>query len=366
MKILTVVGARPQFIKAAPVGRALREAGHREILVHTGQHYDDAMAAVFFRELEIPAPDFDLEVGSGSHAFQTGKMLIRLEPVLEQQRPDWVLVYGDTNSTLAGALAASKLRIPLAHVEAGMRSYNREMPEEINRVVADHVSDRLYCPTATSVENLKREGITRGVRLVGDVMYDALQMFLPVARRRSRILEELGLEPRGYALLTAHRAETVDSRERLRQLLAQVGKLEMPVVFPAHPRTRKRMHELGLLDGLAATIRVVAPVGYLDMLVLEAEARAVLTDSGGVQREAFFLSVPSIILRSETEWPELVDSGASVLAGDGFHALTRYAVRPLSKTDPSAFFGCGDASLKVAEDLRSTHEPQKARTSTAS
>jgi len=351
MKILTVVGARPQFIKAAPLGRALREAGHQEFLVHTGQHYDDAMAAVFFRELEIPQPDVNLEVGSGSHAFQTGQMLIRLESVLQEQRPDWVLIYGDTNSTLAGALVASKLHVPLAHVEAGMRSYNRAMPEEINRVLSDHVSDLLLCPTRTSVENLRREGITEGVRLVGDVMYDALLMFLPIARRRSRVLEQLEIEPRGYALMTAHRAETVDSDDRLEKLLTQVGLLEMPVVFPVHPRTKKRMGELGLLERLAATIRVVPPVGYLDMLVLEAEARVVLTDSGGVQREAFFLSVPSIILRSETEWPELVDSGASVLAGGDFGAVTAGSIPRFPDSRSHELFGRGDASTKIASHL---------------
>jgi UDP-GlcNAc3NAcA epimerase len=353
MKIETVVGARPQFIKAAPVGRALRDAGYLEVLVHTGQHYDDEMADVFFRELEIPTPDVNLEVGSGSHGFQTGQMLMRLEPVLEEEKPDWVLIYGDTNSTLAGALAASKLHVPLAHVEAGMRSYNRAMPEEINRVLADHVSDLLFCPTSTGVENLRREGITRGVRLVGDVMYDALQIFLPAARRRSRILEELGIAPRGYALLTAHRAETVDSDSRLTRLLAQVGKLDLPVVFPVHPRTRKRIESLGLLEALAVSIRVVPPVGYLDMLVLEAEARVVLTDSGGVQREAFFLSVPSIILRSETEWPELVDSGASILAGDDFQAVTMASIPRFPDTRPVDLFGRGDASAKIAGNLAS-------------
>jgi UDP-N-acetylglucosamine 2-epimerase len=357
MKILTVVGARPQFIKAAPLGRALREAGHQEVLVHTGQHYDDAMADVFFRELEIPEPEVNLGVGSGSHAFQTGEMLMRLEPIVEQQQPDWVLIYGDTNSTLAGALAASKLQVPLAHVEAGMRSYNRAMPEEINRVLSDHVSDLLFCPTRTSVENLRREGITHGVRLVGDVMYDALRMFLPIARRRSRVLEQLGIEPRSYSLMTAHRPETVDSDHRLTKLLTQVGRLEIPVVFPVHPRTRKRMEKLGLLERLPATLRVVPPVGYLDMLVLEAEARLVLTDSGGVQREAFFLSIPSIILRSETEWPELVAAKASVLAGDDFQAVTAAAVLGPPTAQPSEIFGNGDASVKIAGELASADLP---------
>ena len=351
MKIATVVGARPQFIKAAPVGRALREAGHREILVHTGQHYDDAMADVFFRELRIPEPDFNLGVGSGSHGAQTGQMLIRLEQVLVAEGPDWVLIYGDTNSTLAGALAASKLRIPLAHVEAGMRSYNRVMPEETNRVIADHVSDLLFTPTRTGVDNLAREGITDGVRQVGDVMYDALKMFQPVALEASRILEDLGLRDRPFALLTAHRAETVDSDERLSLLLDRVATVELPIVFPAHPRTRKRMEELGLTGRLPSRIRVIPPVGYLDMLVLESRARLVLTDSGGVQREAFFLSVPSVILRGETEWPELVEAGASVLAGERFDAIPRDGFWTARSVDPGDLFGRGDASRRIVEEI---------------
>ncbi len=354
MKILTVVGARPQFIKAAPLGRALREAGHREFLVHTGQHYDDAMADVFFRELEIPKPDVNLGVGSGSHGFQTGEMLIRLEPLVVEQKPDWVLIYGDTNSTLAGALVASKLLVPLAHVEAGMRSYNRVMPEEINRVLSDHVSDLLFCPTQTAVDNLAKEGIVEGVRLVGDVMYDAMQLFLPVARRRSRILEDLGLTPGAYALMTAHRAETVDSDEKLRKLMAGVSAFGLPVVFPVHPRTRKRLEALDLLGATPDRIRFVPPVGYLDMLVLEAEARAILTDSGGVQREAFFLSVPSIILRGETEWPELVQTGASVLSGDDFRTLRLDAVPRFPTAGASELFGGGKASGRIAGALAGT------------
>ena len=351
MKVVTVVGARPQFIKAAPVGRALREAGHREVLVHTGQHYDDAMADVFFRELEIPAPDFDLEVGSGSHGYQTGQMLLRLEPVLERERPDWVLVYGDTNSTLAGALAAAKLHLPVAHVEAGMRSYNRVMPEEINRVLTDHASDLLLCPTRTAVENLGKEGLTRRVALVGDVMFDALLQFLPVARRRSRILESLGVRAGEYALLTAHRAETVDGDGRLPALLSRVASLGLPLVFPAHPRTRKRLEVLGLLDRLPACLRLIDPVGYLDMLVLEADARAVLTDSGGVQREAYFLGVPSVILRGETEWPELVAQGASTLSGADFSDLRIAEGASADAARRSGLFGDGKASEKIAREI---------------
>jgi UDP-GlcNAc3NAcA epimerase len=351
MKVLTVVGARPQFIKAALVGRALRAEGHHEFLVHTGQHYDDAMADVFFRELEISRPQVNLEVGSGSHGFQTGHMLMRLEDVLVTEKPDWVLIYGDTNSTLAGALAACKLQIAVAHVEAGMRSYRRDMPEEVNRVLSDHVSDLLFCATRTSVENLRREGIRKGVRLVGDVMYDACLLFLPLARKSSRILDELGVESRAYMLMTAHRAETVDHDERLRELMAQVTKLDATVIFPAHPRTQKRLEALRLLTSLPPRFRVVPPVGYLDMLVLEAEARAVLTDSGGVQREAFFLSVPSVILRNETEWPELVQAGASALAGPGFSNLPVDGLRRVDPQTVTDLFGRGDASKKIAREL---------------
>lgn len=352
MKIVTVVGARPQFIKAAPVGRVLRQAGHREVLVHTGQHYDDAMANVFFRELEIPSPDFNLEVGSGSHGYQTGQMLLRLEPVLAAEKPDCVLIYGDTNSTLAGALVAAKLHLPVAHVEAGMRSFNREMPEEVNRVLADHVSDLLLCPTQTAVDNLRREGISRGVHRVGDVMYDALLQFLPRARERSRVLEDLGIRPGEYALLTAHRAETVDSDARLTRLLERViDAIEMPIVFPIHPRTEKRLKQLALLERLPSRLRLIPPVGYLDMLRLESEASVVLTDSGGVQREAFFLSVPSVILRGETEWPELVETGASSLAGADFESIQRNGARPNRAGGPGDLFGRGDASLRIVERL---------------
>jgi UDP-N-acetylglucosamine 2-epimerase len=309
------------------------------------------MADVFFRELSIPEPDVNLGVGSGTHGRQTGEMLIRLEEVLAKERPDVVLVLGDTNSTLVGALAAAKLHQPVAHVEAGMRSYRRDMPEEVNRVVADHLSELLFCPTRSSVENLRKEGITRGVSFVGDVMYDALLQFQPLARKRSGVLERMGVRPKEYALLTAHRAETVDSDERLRLLVEAIARVEIPVVFPAHPRTRKRLDSLDLGGALPARVRVVEPVGYLDMLALESQARVVLTDSGGVQREAYFLRVPSVILRGETEWPELVESGASVLAGADFGSIRvdgDWAGRPV---DPGEAFGRGDAAALITRAL---------------
>lgn len=312
MKVVSVVGARPQFIKAAPVSRLLRRE-HVEVLVHTGQHYDENMSAVFFDELDIPTPDYHLGVGSGPHGAQTGAMLARIEEVLLAEKPDWVLVYGDTNSTLAGALAAAKLHVRVAHVEAGLRSFNRAMPEEINRVVADHVSDLLLCPSRTAVDNLAAEGITRGVHLVGDVMADALAFAAERARGRSDVLKRLGLTERGYLLATVHRAENTDDPNRLRSILAAFDALGETVVFPAHPRTRKAVEALGYAPG--ASVRLLEPFGYLDMVRLEQSARMILTDSGGIQKEAYWLGVPCVTLRDETEWVETVQAGWNVLVG---------------------------------------------------
>jgi len=321
--VCSIVGARPQFIKAAPVSKALRAAGHTEILVHTGQHYDDDMSAVFFRDLELPEPNYNLGVGSGPHGRQTGQMLIRLEEVMQRERPDWVLVYSDTNSTLAGALAACKLRIPLAHVEAGLRSFNREMPEEHNRVLTDHCSDLLFCPTQTAVDNLAREGITKGVHLVGDTMYDAVLQFAEVARQRSTILQDLGLKPKGYLLATVHRPYNTDNPENLRNILAAFAKIEEPIIFPVHPRTRQKMAEFGLSDPQSAirNPKFIEPVGYLDMLMLEQNARLILTDSGGMQKEAYWLGVPCVTLRPETEWVETVEAGWNTVVGTGKEKL---------------------------------------------
>jgi len=274
------------------------------------------MSSVFFRELDLPTPDYNLGVGSGSHGQQTGLMLMRIEEVLLRELPDWVLVYGDTNSTLAGALAAAKLHIPVAHVEAGLRSFNRRMPEEINRVVTDHLSTLLFCPTQTAVDNLLREGVTKGVHLVGDVMQEALLWAAERAHSVSTILERLGLEEKAYLLATVHRAENTDDPHRLSTILAAFQELSqsLPVVFPLHPRTRQRMAEFGLQDYLSS-LRVVEPLGYLDMVRLEQAAGVILTDSGGVQKEAFWLGVPCVTLREETEWVETVECGANVLAG---------------------------------------------------
>jgi len=317
MTILTVIGARPQFIKAAPVSRALQKAGHEEFIVHTGQHYDHALSQIFFDEMGIPAPDVNLGVGSGSHGRQTGEMLTRLEAVFLQQNPDMVLVYGDTNSTLAAALAACKLHIPVAHVEAGLRSFNRAMPEEHNRVLTDHCADLLLCPSQTAVDQLKKEGIEQGVHLVGDTMYDAVLQFSEIARRRSTILQDHGLSPNGYLLATVHRPYNTDNPDILRGILGALSRMKEPVVFPVHPRTRQKIIDFNLCDGQTAqgNLTFIDPVGYLDMLVLEENARVILTDSGGMQKEAYFLQVPCVTLRPETEWVETVQAGWNVLTG---------------------------------------------------
>ncbi len=316
--VCTIVGARPQFIKAAPVSRALA-GSFREVLVHTGQHYDYGMSDVFFQEMEMRPPAFHLGAGGGTHAEQTGKMLIEIEKILNSVKPDFVLVYGDTNSTLAGALAAAKMQIPLAHVEAGLRSYNRAMPEEINRVLTDHVSSLLFCPTEAAMENLAKEGITRGVHRVGDVMYDALLYNLAFARKRSTVLQSLGLEPGAYALATIHRAANTDDPARLAAILNAFSSLSTRIVFPAHPRTRKMIREIGL--SVSGNVRMVEPVGHFDVLVLQENADCILTDSGGMQKEAYLLGVRCITLREETEWVETVRAGWNKLTGVDVEAI---------------------------------------------
>jgi UDP-GlcNAc3NAcA epimerase len=310
LKVVTIVGARPQFVKAAMVSRALRKhRGCREILIHTGQHYDANMSARFFEELEIPEPDHNLGVGSGSHGDQTGRMLTLIEKILLQEKPDWTLVYGDTNSTLAGALAAAKLHIPVAHVEAGLRSFNRRMPEEINRVLTDHVSEMLFAPTKTAVVNLAAEGIGgKNVALVGDVMCDAAIFYARRAAQTSPILKHLKLESNHYILATIHRAENTDALARLKIILRglELVAKKIPVVLPLHPRTRAVMKSVGLT---AADVRIIEPVGYLEMIELERHAAVIATDSGGVQKEAYFHRVPCVTLRAETEWTELVRTG---------------------------------------------------------
>ncbi|MEO6444502.1 MAG: UDP-N-acetylglucosamine 2-epimerase (non-hydrolyzing) [Gemmatimonadaceae bacterium] len=351
MKVLTIVGARPQFIKAWPVGRALQRASIHEHLVHTGQHYDDRMSQVFFDEMGIRRPDRNLEIGSGSHGAQTGRMIMALEDVMLEERPDWVLVYGDTNSTLAGAVAACKLGIPIAHVEAGLRSFNRSMPEEHNRVLTDHCSELLLCPTSTAVENLSREGLQHGVHLTGDVMLDAVQHFGSLSKAESRVLETLQVEEGGFYLATIHRAYNTDEPARLLSLLEALDALDAPVIFPIHPRTRQRLADQ-TPHSKWRQVRLVDPVGYLDMLRLEQAARGILTDSGGVQKEAFFFSIPCFTLRPETEWVETVASGWNVLAGtDASHIASAVSTWRRPSQTPPAVFGNGDASKKIANLL---------------
>ena len=353
MLILTVVGARPQFIKAAPVSAALQAAGIQELLVHTGQHYDRNMSQIFFDELGMPAPDLNLGVGSGSHGRQTGEMLIRLEEVMLRERPDWVLVYGDTNSTIAAALAAVKLHIPVAHVEAGLRSFNRRMPEEHNRVLTDHCSDLLFCPTQTAVDNLAREGIHQGVVLTGDVMNDAVARFAARARAQSRILERLGLRPKGYLLATVHRPANTDDPDRLYALFNAFRQMDEPVILPLHPRTRDKMRAYGWDASTFAggNLRIIEPVGYLDMLMLEQHARLILTDSGGIQKEAYFFAVPCITLRDETEWVETLEAGWNVLVGADARELLHRVRTFAPQGDPPPIFGDGRASETIVTHL---------------
>lgn len=309
VRILTVVGARPQFIKAAAVSRAIRERpGLHEVMVHTGQHFDADMSEIFFSELDIPAPRHRLEIHGGGHGEMTGRMMAALEPIVAGEKPDWVLVYGDTNSTLAGGLVGAKLNIPVAHVEAGLRSFNRRMPEEVNRVVTDHVAALHLCPTRESVRNLAAEGITGNVHHVGDVMYDATLHAIEQARHRSRILADLGLDGATYAVATVHRAENTDDPQRLSAILAYLRReaATRPIVLPLHPRTKQAVQRTGeTLHGLT----VLGPLGYLDMAQLLGGAAAIFTDSGGLQKEAYFHRVPCVTLRDETEWVETISHG---------------------------------------------------------
>jgi len=343
MKVLTVIGNRPQFVKAAAVSYRLREAAD-EVLVHTGQHYDAVLSQVFFDELELPRPEHLLDLGGGTNTEQTGRMLTALAPLLAAERPDVVLVYGDTNSTLAGALAAAQMRIPVAHVEAGMRSFDRAMPEELNRVLTDHASDLLLCPSQTAVDNLRREGVAGEVALVGDVMVDVAHLFQPRARD-----EVPAFEP-PYVLATAHRAGNVDDPQRLATLVDLLLAVEEDVVLPLHPRTRARLQSAGLLGRLAAGVELLAPQGYLDFTALLVHARAVLTDSGGVQKEAYIAGVPCVTLRDTTEWTETVDAGWNVLVGLDRDA----ALAALTRTPPSErpeLYGDGRAGGRVVSSL---------------
>jgi len=384
MKIISIIGARPQFIKIAPLIQCFQknkksdlEQEIEHIIIHTGQHYDFKMNKIFFDELGIPEPDFNLEVGSGTHAYQTGEMMKRAEKILMEIKPDWVLTYGDTNSTLAGALTATKLHIRTAHVESGLRSYNTRMPEEINRVLTDRCSDILMCPTENAVKNLRKEGFTNiinegkliklstlSVQMgdaqfpltvnVGDIMCDALLMSLDIAQKKSTILEKLAIKPKKYFLATLHRAENTDNKELLRIIMdafTEIGK-KLPVIFPVHPRTRNSLGEIDLPQSNSDRLHLISPISYFDMLILEKNASKILTDSGGVQKEAFLLNVPCITLRDETEWIETVEKGLNILTGVDKEKIIEATHSPLS-IDPLNLdiFGDGTASQKIVKIL---------------
>ncbi len=348
MKVVTIVGARPQFVKAAPVSVELRKK-HDERILHTGQHYDENMSKIFFDDLKIPRPDINLDVGSDSHARQTAEIMIGVEEYLQQEKPDLVLVYGDTNSTLAAAVSASKMNIKLAHVEAGLRSFNRKMPEEINRIVADRLSNLLFCPTETAVKNLKNEGMIEGVFNIGDVMFDAALKFAPIAERKSAVLEKESLSPGDYLLLTLHRPENTDYFQNMKNIVSALIDSDKQIVFPVHPRTIKYLKQYELYDRLiqTANIKLLEPVSFIDMIVLEKNARKILTDSGGVQKEAYFYKVPCITLREETEWVETVEDGWNVIVAANYDKILD-AIGNFSPSSPQkGHYGEGKASVEL-------------------
>jgi UDP-N-acetylglucosamine 2-epimerase len=348
MKIASIVGARPQFIKAAAVSRAFRDR-HTEILIHTGQHYDEGMSGIFFEELDIHEPEYNISVGSGTHGAQTGAMLEGIERILLAEQPDWVLVYGDTNSTLAGALAAAKLHIQVAHVEAGLRSFNRAMPEEINRVLTDHISDILFCPSQVAADHLKAEGIANGVHVVGDVMYEALSYAAQRAQTLSKILSRLGITEKQYLLATIHRAENTDHLDRLTNILEAFDQLDEVIIFPVHPRTRKVMESIKYSP--PSHVCLIEPVGYLDMIRLMQSARVILTDSGGIQKEAYWLKTPCVTLRDETEWIETVQSGWNTLTGANQEKILESIRRFSIPTVYEPLYGQGQAVAQCVEVL---------------
>jgi UDP-GlcNAc3NAcA epimerase len=357
MRCMTVVGTRPEFIQIAPLTKGLRRRGHYEILVNTDQHYDDNMSRAFFRDLNLPEPDISLEVGSGSHAQQTGEIMIRLEKVMLSEKPDWVVVYGDTNSTLAGAIVAAKLHIPIAHVEAGLRSFDREMPEEVNRIVTDHISDLLFAPTQTAANNLMHEGITKGVHQVGDVRVDVLaEMTLRTSEKLPALLQQTRLtagEP--FALATIHRASNTDDAERLKHIVEAFDGLGLPVVLPVHPRLHKMMQTFGYTFGDA--VRVIDPIGFLDMVTLLNACEVVITDSGGLQKEAYMLRRPAVTVRDSTEWVETVEAGWNRLC-EPVPELFKSAVAQACAKQPAEhpdFYGTRGVSERMI-DLLENHE----------
>jgi len=353
-RILTVVGARPQFVKAAVVSRAFARAGVEEWILHTGQHYDQRMSDVFFDELGIPAPTRNLRIGSGSHGSQTGRMLAAIEQTILEERPDRVLVYGDTNSTLAAALAASKIHVPIDHVEAGLRSFDRRMPEEINRVMTDHLAELRFAPSETAVHNLAEEGIRDGVLRTGDVMFDATRAAIELSNDRSDVLPRLGVRSGSYALATIHRPANTEEPGTLRRIMEGLREVarELPVVLPLHPRTRAALEGLGFRESVNGSLRLIEPVGHLDMTSLEAGAAVIVTDSGGVQKEAFFHGVPCVTLRRETEWTELVELGWNTLVDPATTDPAKTILSSIGRTGREGSpYGDGNAAEVIARTI---------------
>lgn len=350
MKIISVVGARPQFIKLAILSKELRE-NHNEIIIHTGQHYDDNMSRYFFEEMQIAKPDYNLNIGSGSHGKQTAEMLIGLEDIFLHQKPDVVITFGDTNTTLATGLAATKLNIPVAHVEAGLRSHNREMPEEINRILTDHISDYLFAPTLTAMENIKIENLYGKPFLVGDVMYDSLLYYGKIAEQKSRILKNLKLKQKEYILLTLHRPYNVDNIQKLQNIFSALKQTKRFIVLPVHPRSRKMIESTNTI--IPENISIIEPLGYLDFIFLQKHSEKIITDSGGIQKEAYLNGIPCITIRPETEWIETVKAGWNVLVGDKMDQLIENCLHFKPSHNRPRYFGDGDSSKKIISILES-------------
>lgn len=351
MKIISIVGARPQFIKCAPLSKELRK-DHEEMIIHTGQHYNEEMSALFFHELKIPEPDINLGIGSGTHGFQTGKMIIELEEIILLEEPDLVLVYGDTNSTLAGAIAASKIKRNIAHVEAGLRSFDRSMPEEINRIVTDHLSQILLCPSQNAITNLKNEGIRKNVHDVGDLMAEAMYTNLKIADNESSILKDLGLIEKEYIVATVHRASNTDKLENLKNIMMALSESRYKVIVPLHPRTKKTLKSYNLLSKLNEKITFISPLGYFDMLKLMSNSKKIITDSGGIQKEAYILDVPCITLRENTEWMETVEAGKNILVGANHKKISNAIELFEGKRGNTEIYGKGDASKKICTAIK--------------
>jgi len=350
MKIISIVGARPQFIKLAPLSKEIRKR-HQEVLIDTGQHYDEELASNFYSEFQIPKPDYSLGIGSGTHAEQTGKMLIELERVLSQEKPDLAIVFGDTNSTLAGALSASKLGIPIAHVEAGLRSFDRSMPEEINRIVTDHLSSLLFCPNELARQNLAAEGVTEGVSVVGDIMLDALNSSLEAAKKHSKILDTLYLQKKEYQFMTCHRASNTDNEQNLRSIISAIGESGEKTVFPVHPRTMKYLESYGMKDDLPKNLIITKPLSHMDTIWLVANSKRVLTDSGGLQKEAYILGVPCITLRENTEWTDTLRVGWNILVGANKEKILRAIREFVPPAEHPYIFGPPGADVRMVSEI---------------